>query len=206
MIAVVIPTRGFIFTEVLNALDRNLEKYDHEVYRSFTLGIPDSQNELVEQALAENPNYVLFIEEDVVIPDGTIERLLFADADIACLDYGVEGWGCVTKSKDTDEILWCGLGCTLVKKEVFDKLEKPYFRTDMVLRLNDWQWVPANVDKTYGGQDIWFCNKVRDAGFKIKQVPGEAKHIRLARLGTNGLNNGLHLISQKPVIEKHQIL
>ena len=204
MIGVILPTRGLIFTEVENALDKNLESYDHKIYRSFTLPIPDCQNFLVEQALKDNPSYLLFVEEDVVIPDGTLTKMLLKDGDIVALDYGVEGWGCVTKDS-SDKILWCGLGCTLVKREVFDKLDKPYFRSDIELRLNDWTWIKSPPDK-YGGQDIYFGCKSREAGFKIVQVEGEAKHLKLESLGQPTINNGLHQIGVKPNITKNQIL
>lgn len=204
MISVILPTRGFVYTEVENAIEKNLNKLDYKIFRSFTLPIPDCQNELVEQALSEHISHILFIEEDVVIPDGGFEKLITANADIACIDYGVEGWGCVTKNQQ-GEILWCGLGCTLVNRYVFDKLDKPYFRSDIELRLNDWQWVKSPPDK-YGGQDIYFCMKAREKGFKIVQVEGEAKHLKLESLGVSGINNGLHKIVEKPKITKQQIV
>jgi hypothetical protein len=205
MIGVILPTRGLVFTEVEDAIDRELEGYPYKIYRSFTLPIPDCQNELVEKALAEYNSHLLFIEEDVVIPEGGFEKLMLAKADIACIDYGVEGWGCVTKNKE-GEILWCGLGCTLINRNVFNNLDKPYFRSDIELRLNDWKWVKSPPDK-YGGQDIYFCTKAREKGFKIVQVEGiECKHLKLESLGQPGLNNGLHKIVEKPKITKQQIV
>lgn len=204
-IAVILPSRGLIFAEVEDSITRNLEPYDYTVYRSWDLVIPDSVNVLVDKALIRNPDFVFFIEEDTVIPDGGIEKLIQANADIACIDYGVAGWGCVTKDQSGD-VLWCGLGCTLVKPYVFDKIERPYFRSDIELRLNDWTWVPSPPNK-YGGQDIYFCCKARENGFKIKEIEGmECKHLRLEALGKPEINRGLHTIVQKPVITNHQTL
>jgi len=204
MIAIVIPTRGLIFTEVEDALDRNLDIYDHKIYRSFNLPIPECQNFLVEKALKDDPAYFLFLEEDVVMPEGILTKMFLKEEDIICLDYGVEGWSCVTRDS-TGKILWCGLGCTLVKREVFDKLETPFFRSDIELRLNDWQWINSPPDK-YGGQDIYFCCKAREAGFKIGQIEGEARHLKLEQLGQSGINNGLHKIGEKPKVTKNQVL
>ena len=210
MISVCLPTRGLVFTEVEEALSNNFEgKYDYKIYRSFNLPIPDCQNELVEKALNDGATRIFFVEEDVVLPENTLNKLILADADIACLDYGVEGWSCVTRAKKDNEILWCGLGATLIKREVFDVLEKPYFRQDRLLLLNDWpevKWVDAGEKERYGGQDIYFCCMARDKGFKIVQIPGEARHLKLDKLGQPGVNKGLHEISQKPPITKHQIL
>ena len=204
MISVCLPTRGMVFCEVEDAIEKIRKVHNIKVFRSWDKKIPDAQNFLVEQALKENSTHIFFVEEDVVIPDNALDKLLMLDADIACIDYSVNGYSCVAKDKKTQEILWCGFGSTLVKREVFDKLEKPYFRTDKTLRLNDWQWV--NNSAKYGGQDIWFCMTAREKGFKIQQVPGEVKHLMLIALGEKEMNNGLHLIVQKPTITKYQII
>lgn len=204
-IAIILPTRGTVFAEVEDSITRNLKPFNYTVYRSWDLVIPDSENYLVDKALVKNPDNLLFIEEDTVLPDGGIERLISLNADIACIDYGVAGWGCVTKNRRGD-ILWCGLGCTLVKPYVFDKLERPYFRSDIELRLNDMAWVKSPPNK-YGGQDIYFCCQARQSGFKIKQVEGmEAKHLKLENLGTPELNRGLHTIGIKDAISKRQVI
>jgi hypothetical protein len=205
MIAVILPTRGLVFTETEIALGKNLEGYDYRIYRSTDLPIPDGHNQLVEKALKDDPNYILFVEEDTVMQDGGLEQMMKANADIACIDYGVEGWGCVARNHAGD-VLWCGLGCTLVKRDVFEKLSKPYFRTDILLRLNDMTWIPAGNHETYGGQDIYFCCMARDKGFKIVQVDGECRHLRLESLGTKEVNHGIHIIGEKPKITKKQII
>jgi hypothetical protein len=51
-----------------------------------------------------------------------------------------------------------GTGCLLIETRVFLDLQKPYF-----------QFTP-NPDKEIGGvigEDIWFCHKAREAGYKI---------------------------------------
>ena len=205
MIAIILPTRGMVFTEVENAIEDARRFNNIIVYRSWNLPIPDAQNYLTEQALKDREVTDLwFIEEDTIPPDGALEKLKDANADIACIDYSVNQYGCVARDKKTNEILWCGFGCTLVKREVFEKLEKPWFRTDKTLRLNDWQWIDNSAK--YGGQDIWFGCKAREAGFKIQQVEGECKHLSLVALGQKGYNDGCHLIVIKPKIQKRQYI
>ena len=209
MIGICVPTRNLVFTKTVEAIENIRQGFNTKLYFSSDLPIPDGHNQLCEKALADGCDYVLFIEEDVVAPKGSLEKLLAADADIACIDYGVNGWGCVTKNSQ-GEILWSGLGLTLIKKEVFEALERPYFRVDKVLRLNDmtWQDLPEDYikNKNYGTLDIYFCTKARGKGFKIKQVEGEADHLRLVNLGERGKNNGLHIIESKPRISKNQII
>ena len=204
MIGVIVPTRGLIFTEVIQAIE-NLRKHaDIKVFYSYDLPIPEAQNYLVEKALADkNISDFLFVEEDVVIPENTIQILDDLQSDIACIDYGVNGWSC-TAQDEKGEIYWCGFGCTLVKRYVFNLVEKPWFRVDKSLRLNDWKWI--DNEAKYGGQDIWFCMQAREQGCTIAKAKEECRHMKLESLGKPELNRGLHLIKQKPTIEKQQII
>lgn len=205
MVAVVLPTRGLVFTEVIEALESYKRKCFLDIYYSYNLPIPDAQNILTDKALAKDfINHIWFVEEDTVPPSGSLEQLLEVNADIACIDYSVKGYSCVARSDKTGEVLWCGLGCTLVKRKVFENLEKPYFRTDKSLRLNDWKWI-SNPAK-YGGLDIWFCIKAREKGFKIIQVPGECRHLKVGEYTVNEKNEGLHKIIIKEPIKKQQII
>jgi len=208
-IGIVLPTRGLVFTRVEQAIEPFRKKHDITVYRSYDLPIPEGHNRLTEEALADGCDYIWLIEEDTVPPAGSLEKMMQANSDIACVDYGVSGWGCVTKDSN-GQILWCGLGCTLVKREVFERLEKPFFRTDKTLRLNDWTWqdLPADYvkNKVYGTLDIWFCCQARKAGFKITQIEGEAVHLQLENLGQRATNNGIHQIVERKKIENKQTL
>lgn len=207
-IGIVLPTRGLVFTRVEEAIEGFRKDYDITVYRSWDLPIPEGHNTLTEKALAEGCDYIWMIEEDTVPPTRSLESLLEARSPIACIDYGVSGWGCVTKN-DQGEVLWCGLGCTLVNRQVFEALEYPYFRVDKVLRENDWTWQELPEDyiekKNYGTLDIWFCWQARAKGFRIAQVEGECEHLKLVNLGQKEANHGLHQIGFKPKIEKRQI-
>lgn len=209
MIGIILPTRGLVFTRVEDAIERFREKHQIRVYRSDNLPIPFGHNELAEQALKDGCDYIWFIEEDTVPTIDALDRLLEVNSDIACIDYGVAGWSCITKSY-AGEILWCGLGCTLVKTKVLAALPRPWFRVDKTLRLNDWTWqdLPEDYIKTkqYGSLDIWFFCQARKYGFKIVQVEGECDHLQLEELGTRESNNGLHKIILRPRIEKNQII
>lgn len=206
-IGIILPTRGLVFTRVIQAIEEYRKDFEIKAYFSHNLPIPEGHNALTKQALEEGSDLIFYIEEDTVIPTGSLEKLVQANNDIACIDYGVSGWGCITRNTQ-GEILWCGLGCTLVKKQVFEKLSYPYFRADMSLRLNDmaWQKLPDEYIKTkqYGSLDIWFCYQARKAGFHITQAEGECEHLELIELGKRETNNGLHTIKTRPSITKNQ--
>jgi hypothetical protein len=210
MIAIICPTRGLIFTEVLESIESVRLFHDAKIYYSYSLGIPDSFNQLVSLAIAEEEmlgyklTHLFFIEEDTVPPIDALDKLLCLDSDIAFFDYGVNGVSCSARDSKTGKILWAGLGCTLVKREVFNKVKYPWFRDDKALRLNDWTWINTNPDKVYGGHDIWFYTKSREAGFSIEQARGECKHLMLKELGRPEVNKGLHIIKKKLQIKKYQ--
>jgi len=60
------------------------------------------------------------------------------------------------KDGDLVEVDACGMGCMLIKKSVFEKLEEPYF-----------QYTPRSKTSLQKGEDYYFCEKAKDAGFKI---------------------------------------
>lgn len=205
MIAIVLCTRGIVFTEVEHEIEKMRQDHTIVVFRTWNKPIPEAQNYLVEKILeSKDIEYLFFIEEDTVPPQDALEKLLALDVDIACIDYGVNGYSCIAKDKKTEEILWCGLGCTLMKREVFEKIEKPWFRIDKTLRLNDWKWIdnPAK----YGGHDIWFCTQARAAGYTIQQAEGECRHLVLDQIGYKEFNNGLHSIGEKKKIKTQQYI
>lgn len=203
MICILVPTRGFTFTRTDIVIDQIKERFDIKVIRTYDKKIPEAHNFLVEEGLKTDAEFFLFLEEDVVPTLEQIVKMVNRDTDIAFVDYGVNGWSCSAKDKKGN-ILWAGLGCTLVKRGVFETLEKPWFRTDKVLRLNDNKWL--DQEAKYGGHDIWFYTKARETGFIIQQISGEADHLGVDALGKKEVNNGLHPIFTKKSIKNFQII
>ncbi len=209
-VAIITPSRGLIFAEVLEYIENVRDNYANiRCYFSHNLPIPDCLNALVEQALADpNVNYLWFIEDDTIPPDRALDALFALDAPVAAIDYGFNGGSnTVVRSEKTGEILFTGFGCTLVKREVFGKLEKPYFRADKAYNISALAWQPVDPYKVYGHHDIEFFSKVRHAGFTIKQVDSmECRHLQLLQLGQKEINNGCHTIGEKDRISRRLTL
>lgn len=186
-IAVALPTRGFIFADTLISLKRNGLTDIHIVPG---LPIPDCHNEATKQALTSNPTHVLLFEEDMVIPDGTIEKMLDINGLITVVDYSLGSWKCTHKNK-AGEIMFGGTGCMLIRKEVFDRMPYPWFENDKTFDIKTWDKLDVKCD--YGGQDIYFCYKARKMGIQIQEVPDlHATHLRCKNLERVQTNSGCY--------------
>lgn len=185
VVALMIPTRGTIFTKAIMAALREVSAYDYAVFTTTDLPIPDCRNALVEQAEQSGIPFThyLMIDDDVVIPQDGLAKMLALDAEVVLIDYPTH-WmsdegrntGNIAYSDDQKtEVLWGGLGCTLVKAEVFSKLEKPYFipggRRFNLLKGGKKQLMERR-DYAEGGEDFEFYDACRKLGYKLRQVEG----------------------------------
>jgi hypothetical protein len=199
-IAVLCTSRGLIFADTIDSLIENLKGYNWEFISVSGLPIPEAQNEAVKRALKGSSDYFFWVEEDVVIPSGSLKEMIEMDKDVVCVDYPVAGGWSTIKRAD-GEIKHCGLGCTLMKRKVFEKIPKPWFETDKSLDAKTGRVL--DIPMKYGGHDIFFGIKLRNYGFKIHQLEGvECGHLRCPDLNRRESNNGTYQINLLPIISK----
>lgn len=156
-------------------------RWPHNVSKMITVvdGLPvdEARNKIVEHAKEGNAKYLLFIDDDVFPPPDGLQRLLARKADIVSgvyytksqppyaviskYDYpaGIDDW----VYGDVLEVDFTGGGFLLIDMKVFDKLKKPYFR------YNKGRPQKTEEEKRMGniGEDVWFCKKAQEAGFKV---------------------------------------
>jgi len=132
-----------------------------------------SRNMIIEQALLNDCSHVLFIDDDTAFEPNLLTKLLAHDKDIvtgfmqmrnyphrplifgdrkddgSCFQYFPKDG-----EKGLIEIVNCGLGCVLIKTDVFRKMERPWV-TLGELTKDDWC------------DDISFFNRAQKAGFKM---------------------------------------
>jgi len=133
------------------------------------------------------PTHILFVDPDVLPRHSTLEKLLSLDKDIVTGVYHVTSKNNVTWSVSRDDtfvpvelgklpdnpfkIKSCGFGIILIKFKVFEALKWPYWKN---------VFVPGGIEK---GEDIYFCEKARQAGFDIWCDPKvKCNHIRITNL------------------------
>lgn len=121
---------------------------------------------IVRDALARGADATLFLDSDMVFPENTLARLLAHDKPIVGATY--------IKRRDPFDVLGTAIddippgakgiaqmarmpfGCMLIRREVYDKVPRPWFQVD---------YIPE--DDSFLSEDFWFCDRAREAGFDI---------------------------------------
>jgi len=230
MISICTPSRGLIYAITVKSIIEGMQALNKigigtEFYSTKDLPIPDCFNYLVETALQNKAvERILFIEEDMYIEPQAIVALVSSQSPISTLQYNDKNGSPhgIIHYNEAGEILWCGLGATCIKREVFESLGTPYFTIDNRYKINKKRLINGRLvtdyeliephDKYnpltmkfekvkepygYGGQDVDLFTRARQKGFKIECVEGfKAHHFKLLSLGEEHNNSGVHNIVQ----------
>lgn len=229
LLGICIPSRGLIYSKVIEAVLVGIEALEQrgiksKVFITNDLPIPDAHNSCLERALEAGCERIIFIEEDNYVGLEEFIQLATYDADIATLQYNDKNGSPhgIIHYNEASEILWCGLGATSIRRSVFEKLERPYFRTTTRYKIikkrltedrrliTEYEkidphkiWDPEKlkmVDKEepyiYGGLDVDFFTRARHAGFKIEKIPDmKSIHLKVSQMGEPYTNQGVHQIT-----------
>jgi predicted SAM-dependent methyltransferase len=144
--------------------------------------VDEARNEIVRYARAAKAKYIFFMDDDVIgMATDSLVRLLGRDADGSCPI--VSGVYCVKQNPpmplifkqgfpdgftdfkfgDFIEADAVGMGCCLIRTDVFDKIPEPWFKTQ---RTRDLAHPVGKLFDTCT-EDIWFCLAAKQAGFKV---------------------------------------
>ena len=193
-ILIAVPTFETIHTVTYKNL-WDLDKCGHETPLALISGYDcaTARNNIAQKALDLDTDYVLMVDNDVVLPKDAL-KLLLEDAVDVCLGYYAHrdpvnlytGRMCVCRLKDKDgkeyyhypvesqytaeelramagageskiEIHGGGMGCALIRTEVFRKCEYPWY-----------DWVNyGDANRGMLSEDLYFCSLCRASGIKI---------------------------------------
>ena len=140
--------------------------------------VTTARNRGVARMIRDKHTHIWFVDNDTLVQEDALELLLEADANVAtgCTPiYRSRGYLDIAivrvrrQDPDKGKFEWykkwfngirkvgaCGAACLLIKREVFDKLEFPWFRWPE--RIDD------NGEVRYCGEDIDFCDRLNAAG------------------------------------------
>lgn len=127
-----------------------------------------ARDRIIHHALDYDYSHILFLDSDISFPSETLKVLLSVDADIVSHNYD---------SKLKKERISQGMGCTLIKRKVFEKCS---FSKGMKMR--------GNFEKGGAGSDILFRKQARKKGFKIINLDRKLNLKHLPYDFTNTLN------------------
>jgi hypothetical protein len=203
-VAVILPSRGLIFSATAEDILDNLRNTPHKFFFSHGQPIPKCFESPTRQALKDKSiTHLWFVEDDMILPPNTLQDMLALDANAVTCDYPTnkDGRGSVFTDRG-GSVVFCGTGCLLVRRTVFDGLKRPYF-TDRVRwnMLNYGDAVkltasPATKLDGYGLHDITFGIKLWKNGVIIKTMPVTVGQRKLISLGKAGSNDGAHTIEE----------
>lgn len=226
-VAVITPTRGLIHSRtvesviaaVRHAEDAAAVRMVPDWWKwAHGLPIPASHEDVTEQGMATDADLLLFVEDDNVLPPAAlteaVRTMQRTGCGIAAVDYpvGTKGVRWDSIYRENGEVLFSGLGITLIDRKVFDRLERPWFDLSRwygricnvcgLQRVNERRMgvgvpcrcpagTPSTLDlidqpfpKGTGGVDVAFSIRVRQAGFTIEQVPRMVgSQIRVRNMG-----------------------
>ena len=175
-IAILIPSMGTWRAEFGMSLANLVANEAYENSRSIEIIhadgtlLPQSRTELVEAALKSKATHVLFCDADITFPDDALGYLW--NKDIIGVNYptrrkpyrttaSVDGNRLPpsTGRADVQEVDVLGMGFVLIKREVFEKVPKPWFTTGW---LTDENGEPLSVIS----EDAYFFRKCKEHGFQ----------------------------------------
>lgn len=133
--------------------------------------IADQRTKLVQTALAQGSDYILFLDSDMRFPSNLLSELVKHDKDIVACNYATRRKPIKTVAFSDFASLQCiyshgqigleevdavGMGAMLIKASVFKRLPMPWFNIS---------YLPTG--KIYIGEDIYFCKLAQAHGYTV---------------------------------------
>ena len=151
-----------------------------------------ARNILTARYLQKGEDYLLFIDADLEFEPECVLKMLIAEKDVICTPYRTKTndpesiqYTVSIKDPKNVKILAGGLveiqngpaGMMMVKRNVFEKLIKDYPNKEIKYHPNPgafpkdlriYNFCDCNFkDGIWKGEDIFFCDLAREAGFKV---------------------------------------
>ncbi len=175
-----VPCLGEVRWETALAIQKMAARYGGALEVCYLSNVPIemARDVLASRFLATAHPNLLFLDADIRPPDGfldLVDRKLPVVAGwcpVMTRDFELypnlfrrkEGGGyqpCWEESEGLIEVDAVGMGCTLIRREVFERLKRPWFAFE-----------PDPKDgERWTGEDMSFCRKVQEAGFRIHAAP-----------------------------------
>jgi hypothetical protein len=200
-LAVCIPTRDTLHSAHALSLAElvkfnTMNNVDTHVFMDASTILLTQRERLATMAIDLDAEYMLWLDSDMVFPATTAVRLLAHNEDIVCANYVRRQFPCKGVAYETigdwenplpfdvrDELATVegiGMGCVLMKTEIFTQLAKPWF---------EFGWSPESND--FLGEDMILWQKIAALGYSIKvdtALSQEMRHLGTYAFGPDSLD------------------
>lgn len=181
-----------MYAETLKEILDNLQGYRYRIFWSHGNKLPTCFNKPISRALRGKYTHLWIVEEDMVIPRGTLASLLAADEEVIACDYPI--------SQDTHNSVhydpegnayFTGTGCMLLKPSAVEKFTTD-IRWQMRYSKDKLLLSPHRVkgDEAYGFHDVTFGIKRYIQGKPIAISPIVLTQRKLQAKGKDDTNAG----------------
>lgn len=167
-----------------------------QVFMNASTVLLTQREHLADQAIEYNAEYILWLDSDITFPSSLALKLLSHNKEFVSCNYvkrtlplkgvayeKIYDWNnpLSFEMKDNLQVIeGIGLGCVLMRTEIFNKLSKPYFEFRYTPISNDWL-----------GEDMILCEKIRDLGIELYVdtiLSHEIRHLGTYAFGPNDLD------------------
>jgi hypothetical protein len=208
-LAVLVPCRESMYSVFTSALVELVKTTSmvgidvHVLYNQSTI-LLTQREQLAQQALEIKATHALWLDSDMLFPSSTALRLMEHNKDVVCSNYmkrstplqtvaypkrgDWDNWIPLEYDEELPEVEGVGMGCMMMKTEVLSKIEAPYFAFEY-------------KDKEWHGEDFYFQQKLRDAGYKIHIDMNLSQQVRHVGQWAFGPNLG---VNDEKIIKKHK--
>ena len=197
-VSILVPTKDTVYSHFSYSLS-NLIKVStqmgvdtHLFFDSSTILINQREN-LIDNAIDMGTEWCLWLDSDMMFPPTTLLRLLSHNEDIVACNYmkrsfpsksvaftdttDWESWVPLEYSNSLEIVEAVGMGCVLMKTEIFKQLTKPYFEYTYQSESQDWI-----------GEDFTLFRKLNDLGYNVNidmNLSNQVYHIGTFAYGEN---------------------
>jgi hypothetical protein len=168
-VLVAMPTRGTAYAPSVLRAGELARRFGHDLVLEIGPSVELVRTRLVSRFLESDAEHLLTIDDDIVAPDGSVDRLLALGSAVAtapcpiALEHRI-----VSSVKGVGEEQWMaapppgvfavgqtGLGFVLIHRDVFSRIRTPWFQFG------------TGPEGHVIGEDVWFSNGVTQAGLPI---------------------------------------
>jgi hypothetical protein len=197
-VAILVPVRDDVVSHfsysLCNLIKTSTELgIDTHLFFDASTILINQREKLIDQALEIKAEWVLWLDSDMIFPPTTLARLLKHEEDIVGCNYmkrafpfksvaykdtkDWESWIPIKYSDTLEKAEASGLGCMLMRTDIFKDIKKPYFEYSYKEDSKDWL-----------GEDFTLFKKFNKLGYELKidmNLSNEIYHMGTFAYGRN---------------------